>query len=102
MSLNTVDTVLETEKRTDEKVAAAQETAHKRFNDGIKEAQARADEIIAEAKAEADKIVSAAKEDETKAFADADKVGTDEYNSIKAKAEKFKDEATDVIFRALF
>ena len=26
MSLNTVDTVLETEKRTDEKVAAAQET----------------------------------------------------------------------------
>lgn len=102
MSLNTVDTVLETEKRTDEKVAAAQETAHKRFNDGIKEAQARADEIIAEAKSEADKIVSAAKEDETKAFADADKVGMDEYNSIKAKAEKFKDEATDLIFRALF
>ena len=54
MSLNTVDTVLETEKRTDEKVAAAQETAHKRFNDGIKEAQARADEIIAEAKANAE------------------------------------------------
>ena len=31
MSLNTVDTVLETEKRTDEKVAAAQESAHKRL-----------------------------------------------------------------------
>lgn len=102
MSLNTVDAVLETEKRTDEKVAAAQETAHKRFNDGIKEAQARADEIISEAKAEANKIILEAKEDKAKAFVDADKVGIDEYNSIKVKAEKFKDEATDTIYRALF
>lgn len=102
MPLNTVETVLETEKRTDAKVAAAQEAAHERFNSGVKEAYARADEIVAEAKAKADKIISDAKADEAKAFAAADKIGMDKYNSIKAQAEKVKDEAPEVIYQVLF